>query len=219
MVPERRTDPKSHVSILIMVEMVIAPVVPGPTEGWAPGVDSIVDAAIEQVSQHKAGEKRKGIEGHKEVHDPEYGAGDQYTWQWRHKEPCLVPGVVMMAAMEYVDDFHPRFTLGFKVEKPAVRDIFKEGPEEDTADKKEDNFLDRKSKGIIAMVEEIDDHRQVHRPDDQGMSFGQPFQCGAVKQPRLTRIFNFLDMHTQEVFSTGAKIRIMAKKDKNIFLL
>ena len=219
MVPERRTDTKSHVSILIMVEVVIAPVISHPLEWRAPGVDSVVNGSIEQVSQHKAGEKRKGIEGHEEVHDAEYGAGDQYTWQGRHEEPCLVPGVVMMAAMEYVDDFHPGFALGFQMEKPAVRDVFKKGPEEYTSYKQQDDLLDRKPKSIIAMVEEIDDHRQVHRPDDQGMSFGQPFQCGAVKQPRLTRIFNFLDMHTQDVFSAGAKIRIMVKKDKNIFLL
>lgn len=148
-------------------------------------MDRIVDRSVEQVSEHKAGKKRQGIVGHEEIHDAEYGTGDQDTWQWRHKEPCLVAWIVMMAAMEDIDDFHPCFTLGFQVEEPAVSDVFKEGPEEDTTHKQQDDFLDREPKRIIAVIKEVGDHWQVHRPDDQGMSFGQPFQRCTVKQPRL----------------------------------
>ncbi len=50
MVPECRTHPKSHVSILIMVQVMIAPVIPHPLEWRAPGMDSIVDGSIEQVA-------------------------------------------------------------------------------------------------------------------------------------------------------------------------
>lgn len=48
----------------------------------------------------------------------------------------------MMVTMENVDDFLASFTGSFQMENKPVGDIFKEGPEENPANKQQENLKD-----------------------------------------------------------------------------
>jgi hypothetical protein len=68
----------------------------------------------------------------------------------------------------------------------------------------------------MAVVQHVEDERQVHAPYQQGMRLGQYLQVPAVKQACLPRIFDLFDMHDQVIYTT-AKIRILGNKDNYIF--
>ena len=60
MIPQGGADPISHMFILVVMEMVIAPVISGPAKRRAPGMNGIMDTAIQQIPQHEAGKEWKG---------------------------------------------------------------------------------------------------------------------------------------------------------------
>lgn len=92
----------------------------------------------------------------------------------------------MMVAMKEIDKLLAGFAFRFHMEEEAVSDVLKKRPEEDASSKEEDGFDGTEGKGIDTMIDKIGNHRQVHRPDQQRMSFREPFQGSALKQPGLT---------------------------------
>src|SRR5882757_7863877 len=60
-VPKGAADAKSFVLVLVMVEMVVAPERLHPSKWRVPGMDSVVHAAIEEITKDKAGEEHEDI--------------------------------------------------------------------------------------------------------------------------------------------------------------
>src|SRR6185312_216582 len=59
MIPDGAADAETFAFILVMMQVMIAPEGLHPFERGIPGVDSIVHAAIEQITQEETGEEHK----------------------------------------------------------------------------------------------------------------------------------------------------------------
>lgn len=69
-----------------------------------PGVNGIMQAAINEVSQQKAGKERESRIPDEQVLYPEYQrCEDQAGHRW-HEQSLFVAGILMMIAVQEIDD-------------------------------------------------------------------------------------------------------------------
>ena len=68
-IPNRAADAKALVLILVMMEMMIAPKRFHPFKRRVPGMNSVMHAAIHQITQNKSGEKHESVLPSNQIHD------------------------------------------------------------------------------------------------------------------------------------------------------
>lgn len=105
----------------------------------------------------------------------------------------------MVITMQGVNKFFSHSTVGYKMKKKPMRQVFKKSPEKHAAQKSKNDPSGWKSKTIAAVIQHIDHHRQVHAPDNEGMCFGQHFQVRIPEKLCLTFVMNFFEFHDAKI--------------------
>ena len=88
-------------------------------------MDSIVHAAIHQVTKKKTGKEGQSIPSHQEIKERKEHAGYHYTGHGRHKKPLLIARKFMVYTMHSVQELLAAGTFRNHVKKMAVHKIFK----------------------------------------------------------------------------------------------
>ena len=195
MVPDRAADAKALVVVLIMMKMVVTPERLHPFEGWIPGMNGIMHAAIHQVAQHKPGPESKYIVTHEQVHDAKDGRGDDQAGYRGHKQTLLITGEMVVIAMHDIDELLCSGTLTHPMKGKPVHQVFEEAPEEATRDKGQRDPHHGIPQARSAVIQEIADDGHIDPPDHQGVRLGQHFHILILEQLRLTFIMDFFEFH------------------------
>lgn len=171
-----------------------------PLERGIPGMDGIMHAAVHQVTQEEAREKHECIAAHDQVHQPEKAGRNDQAGYGRHEQPLLIARIMMMVAVQCIYKLGGTRRLGHPVKNKTVCDVLKQGPEQHTPEKNEEDG----TRTVIVFggseVNNITENGNIHPPDHQRMRLGQGFQKIVFKEPGLPFIMDFFKMH-------GAKIR------------
>ena len=158
-------------------------------------MNGIMHRTIHEIAQYESGEENKSIFFHRQIHETENGRGnDNAGYRW-HKKTLFVPGEVMVVPVHNIDKFLRPFTVCNSVKSKPVHQVFKEGPEESARCKSEKYRCIAEFQPEMSEVNEINNHRQVHAPDDQRMGFGEHFHITVPEKLRLTLVMNLLKLH------------------------
>ena len=163
-------------------------------------MDRVVHGAVHQVAQQKAGEEHESIAAHDQVHQSEYGRRNDQAGYGRHEQSLPVTGIVMVVAVQGINELGGSGRFGHPVKNITVCDVFEECPEEHPCKEHEQDpagtVIIFCSRGINDKTEDGD----IHAPDHQRVGLGQRLQEIIFEQPGLAFIMDFFEMH-------GAKIR------------
>jgi len=180
-VPEGAADAISFVLVLVVVQMMITPEWLHPFEGRVPGMDRIMHAAIQEITQHKAGEEHEDVVAHDQAEQEEKDRCDDQAGNGGHEQPFFIPGEMVVIAVHCIDESLRPLAIGHGMEGEPVHEIFKKGPEKDPAEEDEGDAPGQVAEVESRMIKEVTDNRQVHSPDDQGMRLCQHFQVLILK--------------------------------------
>lgn len=95
----------------------------------------IVDHVVYQVSEHKTAEKRPYPITEQQIKTPQQKQRKGDADRYRHHQPILVGGILVMNAMHGVLKSLLEFPIRVKVEHKAMQNILEKGPEKDSGQK------------------------------------------------------------------------------------
>ena len=139
-------------------------------------MNCIVHGAIHEVSQNKAWKKHEGIRTHQQPGKSKYSGSNDQAWYRRHKKALPVSGIVVMVAMKRVNKSLRTTTVGNHMKKESMRNIFKEAPKKHPPKEDKNNLQRRETEPGTAVIKHINNYRNIHSPNNQGMGFGEHFQ-------------------------------------------
>ena len=82
----------------------------------------------------------------------------------------------MVITMQCINKFLCTRAFCNPMKKVAVGYIFKKAPEKHTSNEGEQYAAQRIVKAYITVIQHVNDHREIHTPNDQRVGFGEHFQ-------------------------------------------
>ena len=158
-------------------------------------MNGIMHRSIHQVTKKETREEHKSLLAKREIHQSKDHRCKYEAWNRRHKQPLFITRVMMMVPMKRVYKFSHPLALRHHVEEKTVSEVFKKGPEKHASEEHQCDPACSKSEAAAAIIEEINNYRQVHAPNDKRMCFGEHFQVRVFKQLGLPFIVDFFELH------------------------
>jgi len=87
----------------------------------------------------------------------------------------------MVVAMHRIDELLGTIAFGDGVEGKPVHQILEEGPEKKAGEKDQRESPGQVAKVGVGVIQEVDNNRQIHPPNDQGMGLCQHLQIMILK--------------------------------------
>src|SRR6476646_2686261 len=106
----------------------------------------------------------------------------------------------MVVAMKDIDKFSRSRVFGHKMEDKTMHNVFKQSPEDHSADKQDHDTRRIKCQCVTAKIDQANHYRQVNTPDHQWMSLRKYFQVLALEQTGLSLIMDLVKMHSSQIF-------------------
>ncbi len=93
-------------------------------------MNGVMHGSVQQVAEHKAGEKAQGIPAHDQVLQAEHNRSQHDAWQGWHKQPFAIARVFVVYPMHGINDIpHPR-VFRSKVEYKTMHNVLEKTPEQ-----------------------------------------------------------------------------------------
>ena len=172
-------------------------------------MNGIMHRYIYQIANYKAREVYERIatlsrsQYRQAKNDHENKTGKEDTWNWRHKEPFLIPGIFVVVAMKNIDDLLSEFGAGFVVKKEAMGYVFKQRPAKHGCKKQQSNESPGIAKPDMAVIKHVRTGRNINSINDPGPRFSKAFQKAISEEPCLTFIVNLIEMHDFPLYFSG----------------
>jgi hypothetical protein len=109
----------------------------------------------------------------------------------------------MMIAVQRVRNFFSNRVITYPMENIPVCYVLKKRPEKHTPKEYEQDSTKGIIEALVAVIEHVNNYRQIHSPDHQRVRFGQHFQEIVLKQTSLPLIMNFFKMHAAKIGKLG----------------
>ncbi len=173
-VPNRRSDPKSAVVLLVVVNVVESPPEAEPARRSF-FVHDVVDRHVADVANQESRAENECVASHDEVKQSKENACEDQRRDHRKHNPVLVVRVFVVNPVKQVLDAGTERSISQLVVKKTVHEVFGQCPCKKAGQENGNDFPDVLRIVVVVITDKKTAQRQVHDVDDGRMRFGKEF--------------------------------------------